>query len=141
MIQRIQSVWLLLAALAALLTLKFSFFSGNKMDTADPLAKKWVELTGVNNFLILILTVAVVVISLIIIFLYKNRPLQLRLTVLNILLSLLCLYLYYRETTKFTEGNLDLTAVIAFIIPIFLGLAMRGIYKDEKLIKNADRLR
>jgi Domain of unknown function (DUF4293) len=141
MIQRIQTLWLSLAAIVSLLTLKFSFYAGNVADTSVPAGKKWMELTGVNNFLILVLTVAITVISLIVIFLYKNRMLQLRLTILTIVISLLNLYLYFNETKKFAEGNILLTSVLSFIIPIFLVLAARGIYRDEKLIKSADRLR
>lgn len=142
MIQRIQTLWLSLTAIVSLLTLKFSFYSGNIADASTtPAGKKWIELTGVNNFLILVLTVAVTVISLIVIFLYSNRKLQLRLVILTLLISLLNLYLYYAETKKFIEGNIVLTSVLSFIIPAFLILAARGIYADEKLIKNADRLR
>lgn len=141
MIQRIQTLWLAIVAVVSLLTLKFSFYGGNKADATLPAGKKWEELTAVNNFLILVLTIAVTVISLIIVFLYKNRKLQLRLTILTIVISVLNLYLYYTETKKFLEGNIVLTSVLSFIIPIFLVLAARGIYSDEKLIKNADRLR
>jgi hypothetical protein len=139
MIQRIQTLWLILAAFAALLTLKFSFFSGNKIG-AD-LAKKWVELTATNNFIILVLTVAIAVISIIVIILYKDRKMQFRLTVLSFLLSIANIILYYSESKKFTEGNMDFTAVISMVVPVFLFLAARGIYKDDKLIKSADRLR
>jgi len=139
MIQRIQTLWLCLAAFAALLTLKFSFFSGNKV--GDDLTKKWVELTATNNFIILVLTVAIAVISIIVIILYKDRKMQFRLTVISFLLSIANIILYYTESKKFTEGNMDFTALISIIVPVFLLFAARGIYKDDKLIKSADRLR
>jgi len=141
MIQRIQTLWLALTAIVSMLTLKFPFYGGNIADTASPSGKKFLELTGVNNFLILVLTVAITVISLIVIFLYKNRKLQLRLVLLTLLFALLNLYFYYAEVKKFVEGNIVLTSVLSFTIPIFLILAARGIYLDEKLIKSADRLR
>jgi len=34
-----------------------------------------------------------------------------------------------------------LTAIFAIVVPILLILAMRGIRKDEKLVKSLDRLR
>lgn len=139
MIQRIQSLWLTLAAIAAFFTLKLSFFSGNKMDQSS--VKTWQELTAINNILILILTITLGVIAGIAIFLYKNRKLQLRLTLAALAVSLITLALYYFETKKFTEGNFNLTALIALSLPVLLALASRGIYKDEKLIKSADRLR
>lgn len=139
MIQRIQTLWLALASLAALATLKFSFFSGNKLDLNQ--VKTFHELTATSNFLLLVLTAGVGVCSLIVIFLYKNRKLQFRLTILALLLSLLNIFLYYRETLTYSEGNYTITSILTLIIPIFLFFASRGIYKDEKLIRSADRLR
>ncbi len=139
MIQRIQTLWLTLAALAALLTLKFSFYSGNKTDSSQ--VKKWVELTATTNFIILVLTVGVAVTAIIVILLYKDRKMQFRLTVLSLAISILNLFLYYNETKKFIEGNLDITCLISLVIPVLLFFGARGIYKDEKLIKSADRLR
>ena len=140
MIQRIQTLWLILAAFAALLTLKFSFYSGNKAD-ASSVGKKWFELTATTNFIILVLTVGIAVTAIIIIFLYKDRKMQFRLTLLSLVISILNLVLYYNETKKFTEGNFDITALISFVIPGLLFFAARGIYKDNNLIKSADRLR
>jgi len=139
MIQRIQTLWLTLAALASLLTLKFSFYSGNKIDATK--VKKWIELTATTNFIILVLTVGIAVTAIIVIILYKDRKMQFRLTVLSLVISILNLFLYYNETKKFTEGNPDITALISLVIPVFLFFAARGIYKDDKLIKSADRLR
>ena len=105
------------------------------------MVKKWTELTATTNFIILVLSVGVAVTSIIVIFLYKDRKMQFRLTVLSIVISILNLVLYYNETKKFTEGNPDITALISLVIPVLLIFAARGIYKDNKLIKSADRLR
>ncbi len=139
MLQRMQSVWLFLAAVSGVLTLKFSFFSGNMLDTNQ--SKVFESLTAAMWIPLLILTVALVSGILIDIFLYKNRKLQLRITLLAILVSLVNIFLYYRETKKFVEGKYDLTAIFALAIPILLILAARGIYKDQKLVKSLDRLR
>jgi len=133
-----QSIWLLLAAASAVLTLKFSFFSGNKVDNQ---VKTFDYLTATSNILILIITIALVSGILIDIFLYKNRKLQLRITVLAIIVSLLNIFLYYRQTQKFVEGNYDLTAILSLVVPVLLILAARGIYKDQQLVKSLDRLR
>jgi hypothetical protein len=50
-------------------------------------------------------------------------------------------FLYFNASKTFTESNTDLTALISLAIPVFLVLAAVGIYKDEQLVKNADRLR
>jgi hypothetical protein len=140
MIQRIQTIWLLLAAIAAFLTLKFSFYSGNVLG-ADLMTKTFTHLTAASKIIILVFTTAIGVISLVAIFLYKNRKLQMRIALAAMLLSLLNILLYFNQTQKFTEGNFDLTAMITFAIPVFFFLAAKGIYNDQKLVKSLDRLR
>lgn len=139
MLQRIQSIWLLLAAICAFLTIRLSFYSGNIETPGQPASFQF--LNAGFNIWILILTVALVCIAAIDIFLYKNRKLQGRLALLGLLLSLLNIFLYYKQTQKFTVGNYDLTAVLAILIPVLFFLAFRGIYRDQKLVKSLDRLR
>ncbi len=139
MLQRMQSIWLLFAAICAFLTVKLSFYSGNIEMSGQPTSFQY--LNAVFNIWILIITIALVCIAVIDIFLYKNRKLQGRLAILGILLSLLNIYLYYKQTHRFTIGNYDLTAILAIVIPVFFFLAVRGIYRDQKLIKSLDRLR
>ena len=93
--------------------------------------------------LLLILTAGVGIASLIAIFLYKNRKMQLRIVLITLLVSLLNLGLYYSEIKKYVpgEGNISLWAVFAIFIPILLFFAIRGIRRDEKLVKSLDRLR
>jgi uncharacterized protein DUF4293 len=141
MIQRLQSVWLLLAAAAAFCSLKFSFYSGNMI--AENQSKSWVSLTAQSHLLLLILTAGVGIASIIAIFLYKNRKMQLRIVLLTLLVSIVNLVLFFMQTQQFVpgEGNYDLTAVFAIFIPILLFFAIRGIRRDEKLVKSLDRLR
>src|SRR5438034_865175 len=56
MIQRIQSIWLILAAVASFLTLRLSFFSGNIVGADN--VKTFTPLTATSNLVILIFTVA-----------------------------------------------------------------------------------
>ena len=51
--------------------------------------------------------------------------------------------LFFMQTKKFApgQGNFSLSAIFALVIPILLIVAMRGIRKDEKLVKSLDRLR
>ena len=91
----------------------------------------------------MIVSVAVGLAALIAIFLYKDRKLQLRTVIITIVLSVIMIVLFIMEAQKFLvgEGNYDLTSVFVFLIPLFLILAARAIYKDERLIKSLDRLR
>jgi Domain of unknown function (DUF4293) len=140
MLQRIQTIWLLAASIAAFLTLKFSFFSGNKLVNN---VKQFVTLNAMSNIIIMILTVALAVAALIIIFLYKDRKMQLKLVFATTGVAFLNVTLYYLQTKNFVdnEGSYSLTSILAVVIPTFLLLAARGIYKDEQLVKSVDRLR
>jgi dipeptide/tripeptide permease len=141
MLQRMQSVWLLLAAICAFLTIKYSFYSGNVETPGQPTSFQY--LTASFNIWILVITIALVCIAAIDIFLYKNRKLQGRLAILGIILSLGNIFLYLKEIHRFVEnqGSHTITAVFVFAIPILFYLAARGIYRDQKLIKSLDRLR
>ena len=136
MIQRIQSIWLLIASVVAFLTLKLSFYSGTYLP--DNL---YHQLNGTQNMPLMIATIALGVLTLITIFLFKNRVTQLWLCIVAVLLDFILLFLYYRETSNFTRGDYAITAVLHIIIIAALLLAARGINKDEKLIKDSNRLR
>lgn len=142
MIQRIQSIWLLLAALAAFCTLRFPFYGGNML-AANGSTKGYQLLTAQSNIVLTILSAGVGLAALVAIFFYKNRKQQLRTVLLALLVSIVNIVLFFLETRKFVagEGNYDITAAFAFAVPVFLFLAMRGIRKDEKLVKSLDRLR
>ena len=136
MIQRIQSIWLLLAAACAFAGFKFPYYSGTKLN--DPVLY---ELNATSTLLLMVTTIAVGMLALLNIFLYKKRTLQLRLCALGILLEAVLIFLYYRETTTFTQGTYSLTAILHSIIVLAFVLAARGINKDSKLLKESDRLR
>ncbi|MCK9402971.1 MAG: DUF4293 domain-containing protein [Chitinophagaceae bacterium] len=140
MLQRLQTIWLLIASLLAFATLKLSFFSGNLV--VDNV-KQFQRFTAMNSMLLMILTVAVAISSLITIFLFKDRKLQLKIALAVFFISLLNLLLYYLQTKNYipTEWTIDLTSVFASAIPFFLLFAISGIYKDQKLVKSLDRLR
>jgi hypothetical protein len=139
MIQRIQSVWLFIAVICAALTYKFPFYTGNVIGKDN--VQRYVKLVASSNYILLILTAGFIAGTTAIIFMYKNRKQQLWLTVVAACLSVLNLVIYFYEVKNFTSGNMSLSAVLAFAMPILLILAINGIRKDEKLIKSLDRLR
>ena len=136
MIQRIQSVWLLLAGVCAFLSFKLPFYSGTNAKAAASY-----ELNALENTLLTTVTILVGLLATAIILLYKKRGLQLRLCVLGILLEAILIFLYYREISTFTEGTYSLWAMLHSLIVLFFFLAAKAINKDEKLVKNSDRLR
>lgn len=136
MLQRIQSIWLLLASVFVFAGLKFPFYSGTNKDNIPSSF-----LNGMTPLYLLLLTVAISVIALITIFLYKNRTLQLRLCLLDIILQVALIYLYYHQSTFFTSGTFALTAILQPAALVFLVFAVAGIRKDNKIIKESNRLR
>jgi Domain of unknown function (DUF4293) len=138
MIQRQQSLWLLLAAVASFLSFKFPFYTGNILENN---ISRFEELEGGSNFFLLILTGASVLISAITIFLFKDRKTQFKLAIGGVVLSIILLILYFVQLKKFTNGNFALTAIFVFAILIGYLMAAKGIWKDEKLVKSLDKLR
>jgi hypothetical protein len=136
MIQRIQSIWLLLASACAFVSLKFSFYSGTD---GKGLSSQF--LTGSSDFILLLFTAVIGVLALFTIFMFKNRKQQLRLCILGILLEAVLIFLYYRQLSTFTNGTYSLTSLLQVGIILFFILAARGISKDQKLVKESDRLR
>ena len=138
MIQRQQSLWLLLSAVASFLSFKFPFYTGNIMENN---LSRFEELDGGSNFFLLVLTGASVLVAAITIFMFKDRKTQVKLVFGGIIISVALLALYFSQIKKFTAGNFALTSV--FVLAILVGylMALRGIWKDEKLVKSLDKLR
>lgn len=141
MIQRIQSLWLLLAAVAAFVTYTLTLYIGTKADNST-----WSFVLG-DNFLLVVLFIGIGLLALVTLFLFKNRKLQFRLCVLGVILSIIAIILEYIKVEAFkTEnaiqtGSYQVGALLPFLMVIFFILATRGIYRDERLVKSMDRLR
>ncbi len=137
MLQRIQTIWLILAAACIFLTLKFSTYSG--VTGASLNAPHF--LTGTENLYFILLTLCIGLISAISVFLYNNRTLQFRLVLLCVLLEAGLLAMYYFAKLQFTAGTYSLTALLHAGVIVFLILAARGIKADDRLVKESSRLR
>jgi cytochrome c biogenesis factor len=156
MIQRIQTLYLFVVAVAC--TLLFFF---PMIDYIDPglgtykLFATGMKSTGVmpgilffwETFPILILVIASLVLALITIFLYKRRIIQFQLVNINVLLNVLLVALVFLLYSRIFEKRLHIPSTYEFgmYIPlislVFLVLASRAIRKDEALVKSSDRLR
>jgi hypothetical protein len=80
------------------------------------------------------------ILSLVTIFLFKDRKLQIRLCLIGIAVSILILLFYWLEI-KNVKGTISLTALFALAIPVSYFMAFRGIRADQKLVKSLDKLR
>jgi len=147
MIQRIQSLYLLLAAGAAVGTWFLDIY---KVTLSDDQVPKYFN--AQSNFMVFVVYMLIVALSLFCIFLFKNRKLQFRLIVLDIFLAIAAIALQYFKVQDFVNAFQQAGKSIAsstylpgaflpVLILIFLIMAARGVYKDEKLIKSLDRLR
>ena len=135
MIQRIQTLWLLLAAGCNAITLLLPFYTGVK--EKDVLE----NVTAQSNFILLILCVAVILSSLLSIFFYKDRKKQMMIVAIGFVLQILNIILLLKQMSAFKEGTVSLSSLFSFAVPVFFVMALIGIRKDEKLIKSMDRLR
>jgi hypothetical protein len=151
MIQRIQSIWLLVSALLMLGLFFIDVYAVTVPSSIDMPAATVNDFNGVisikNNFLALALCGASFLLSLVTIFLYKKRKQQISLTWLNILLCIGLLFWLYAGLKSFWDnypdngGHIWIGLFLPAITVFTLLLALRGIRKDEKLIKSLDRLR
>ncbi|HND89396.1 MAG TPA: DUF4293 domain-containing protein [Saprospiraceae bacterium] len=150
MIQRIQTVYLFLAAAAALGQFALPYLVAA---TTGPLAMAVPALSDgrlnpLDNTGLLALTALTALVSAIAIFLFRNRPLQGRLAGSAIIASLLLLLLA-GLTTKQTLDSVPTGESVQYqaglalplLAMLFQWLAMRNIGKDEKLVRSMDRLR
>ena len=138
MLQRIQSVWLLLAAVFDAITFRFPFYSGDWIKDNFLFV---IDLNAKTTIWFSILTVINGIIAFITIFLYGNRRLQLRLVYLGTFLTAVLLTLYFLEIKNFIGGNIAIWVVFYFAILVCYIFAANGILRDQKLIKSLDRLR
>jgi len=157
MLQRIQTIWLLLASLIILGLFLFPYVSYIDLVGLGKMILVSGEYGAVNNELVkqegfilqIIGTIVLALIPLVIIFQYKNRKLQIKLIYVEIVLIFLFgvwLYFSASQTLSLINQSVDSKniGVGIFLLPIsivFLCMALAGIRKDEKLIKSADRLR
>jgi hypothetical protein len=136
MIQRIQTIYLLLAAgVSAGLIFVFHLWTNN--DDVLIYAK--------DEYVYLGLFLGSALLSLVSIFSYKNRKFQFVLGRLNIILNFILLgFFVYQLLIPPGESNISEKGVGIFI-PILsivlLVLANKAIKKDEDLVKSVDRLR
>ncbi|MGN0003867.1 MAG: DUF4293 domain-containing protein [Sphingobacterium composti] len=157
MIQRIQTIWLLLATVVILGLFMFPYLNyidlvglGKKLFVTGEYSAVNNESVKQSNFLLqTIATIVVALVPLATIFQFKNRKLQIKLIFVSIvLIALLGVWMYITSSNtlvlisqSFGANNIGVGFFLLPIAIIFLAMALGGIRNDEKLIKSADRLR
>lgn len=150
MIQRKQTIYLLLvlAALIVCLCLPIGKLT-NSASLGQELAVYNIGLytsTGINAHPILFVDIVVVAaLSLINIFLYNKRKLQMKICVVNIVLCLVWYAYYAFMAISMFKGigsfSMSFAMCLPFVAIILLVLAYKGIKADEELIKSMSRIR
>lgn len=138
MIQRIQSLWLLLAAAFDAITFRFPFYNGDWLKDNIPSP---IDLDADTTTLIAIITVLTGALAFAAIFLFGNRKMQLKLSIVGLLFAVGMIVAYFLEMQNFSSGAIALSCIFHFAVAAFYILAIKGIREDEKLIKSLDRLR
>ncbi len=154
MIQRIQSVYLLIAVV---LVGVLYFFPFANFVVEQDMSMYHISIKGllantpdakpIFSVIPLIIVISVTIIALIIsIMLFKRRMFQIKICITSIilLLGLQGLIYYYISVSKQQLGA-HISYTIVFVFPIIAAiltyLAIRKIAKDEALVRSADRLR
>ena len=155
MIQRIQSIWLFFATACIFGLFLFPYIQVLNPDGSASLIKVTGVYQGIAGQQVqtepfLALTIATVVLALVpfvIIFMFKDRKKQVMLSYLAIVL-VIGFSFWLVQTAKGVIGSVELGAenygigsMLPSIAIIFIILAIRGMKKDGRLIKSADRLR
>lgn len=131
MIQRIQTLFLL-GASSLLCSLFFNDFTFSPNLT--------IQYTEYRPFLIF--TLVSFALSVITIFLFKNRMLQMRFCIYNILILLGYQgWIAYKFFTRIEDTIFSITAVFPIIAGILIFLAFRYIGRDEALVQSVNSLR
>ncbi len=135
MLQRIQSVYLLVAALISGIT-PF-FLSLWKIGTT--------EIMAIENIWYILLFITSSVLSIVTIFLYTNRKNQFVLNRLNMILNFILIGLFLFVLLNLSGETNVSEKGIGIYIPLFsiflLVFANKAIKRDEDLVKSVDRIR
>ncbi|MCK0108864.1 DUF4293 domain-containing protein [Flavobacteriaceae bacterium S0825] len=136
MLQRIQTIYLLITAgISAGLIFVFDLWITNE----------GVSFFAKDEILYLGLFCGSALLSLITIFMFKNRKSQFVMGRLNIILNFILLGLFVYRSLNLSGETTVSEKGIGILLPIFsivfLVLANKAIKKDEELVKSVDRLR
>jgi drug/metabolite transporter (DMT)-like permease len=146
MIQRIQTIYLLLAAAAGFGALAVPFASTSSVVQSSSLFNDASFSSGDNIGLLAVFAVAGVL-AVASIFLFGNRKTQKTVSwaalAVNIIGGGLAAFLYFQDAGQTASATvaLGVGAFLPLAFVVFAFLAINGINKDEAIVKSADRLR
>lgn len=155
MIQRKQTLFLLIAAVLVALTISLPLGKYLAGDEEFVLTAFSVSLTGTGKIVgtlpLTVLGIMALALPLVTIFLYKRRLVQIRLCFSEFVLltgfqGFIVWYLIHVKNTLAAGGDelafvYSVTAIFPLVSIFFTWIALRGIMKDEALVRSMDRIR
>ncbi len=147
MIQRIQSIFLLVAIAFQVWLLKVNFYNA-MVNSNDVYYSIWQSINMVSNeihtnLIHIALQFILIGLTLVTLFNFKNRKQQMKFCLYLILGTILsfvfCLYNLY--TTNYSEYHFSFGTYLISLVVILYISAYFFIKKDDELVKSADRLR
>lgn len=149
MIQRIQTIYLFLAAVCAALVLFFSPMMFTTPEDAPVQAMYefgFAHLDTMSTWGLSVDILLIVALSLVNIFLYKNRILQARLNIFTVFFclgyyGLFAMYAWFAVQRMGVEWYINWSAGMPLVSLVLTMMATRRILADEALVRSADRIR
>lgn len=156
MLQRIQTLYLLIVVIAMSITLFLPSMKAISPDQIDyalstlrgfyPIQQGGFHLSGVTMWLT-ITNIIILIIAIFTIFMYKWRIIQIRFNIFNmvLLIGYYAIFFFTRyvilQQNPMDSTTLSWPIILPLISAILTYLALRAIAKDEALVRSLDRLR
>lgn len=153
MLQRIQTLYLLIAAIimGSILFIPYGeiILKDTQIVKVTSLGTRVAAgdtITVFRTYPVFVIALLSFLVTIVSIFLYKKRILQIRLCVLNFILVLSTtglMFLYIYRAAKYFDATVyhGFLMVLPLVAAILLWLTIRAIGKDEALVRSIDRIR
>lgn len=148
MLQRVQTVWLLCGALSMAAMAFMPMLKDSAGGLYDFMGRSQPARSGLNNYVVHLVVLASALVFAAAVFLFRNRPLQMRLVRFNFLLvaGSIALGAFYLNNVQQVCGTaLTVNPGAGFFLPVpallFNWLAARGIRADERRVRDLNRIR
>lgn len=139
MIQRIQSLYLLLAAICAVVVI---FVSPVSFAGAEDTALRGINDLNMSTWAMPVISIAIAVLALVDIFLFKKRILQARLNIFTAVAcvgyyALLFMYIWFAVQRFGVDWYINWSAGLPLVALVLVLMATRAILKDEAAVRAA----
>lgn len=135
MLQRSQTLWILLAVIAAVCSFEFPFAVAKSPEGAGGIQ----HVDAGSSILLILLTAISVSLSSFTMLSYNNLVRQKTLCWLGIFLAVAICLAFVKEWRNVPQASLTMTSILPVIPPISLWLAWMGIDRDQKMLKKLSK--